>query len=69
MTSNLPYRQYKHECLKEGADFFFYLPDETDQLSGMLLQLAKGYAEALPPGIGGSEAGIDAAGANRACGM
>jgi DNA-binding response OmpR family regulator len=40
MTSNVPYRQYKSECLKQGADYFFHLPDEIDQMSRTIHALA-----------------------------
>jgi DNA-binding NarL/FixJ family response regulator len=40
MTSDVPYRQYKRECLREGADYFFYLPDEVEQMSMTIQKLA-----------------------------
>jgi DNA-binding NarL/FixJ family response regulator len=40
MTSDIPYRQYKRECLREGADYFYYLPEEIDLLIGTICSLA-----------------------------
>jgi DNA-binding response OmpR family regulator len=44
MTSDIPYRQYKEECLKHGADYFFYLPEEIDDLELTLHSLAEVHA-------------------------
>lgn len=33
MTSTSTYPQYRKECLKAGADFFYYLPDEIEEMS------------------------------------
>lgn len=41
MTSSERYPQTRKECLREGADFFFTLPDEFDALSRTVSELAR----------------------------
>ena len=41
MTSGSSFPQDRRECIKEGADYFFHLPDEIDDLEGIVHQLAK----------------------------
>jgi DNA-binding NarL/FixJ family response regulator len=40
-TTDVPYEQYLRECQKEGADYFYYLPEEIDQLSETVFSLAQ----------------------------
>jgi len=39
MTASSPYQQYRQECLKSGADFYFELPAEIEQLSTVVMDL------------------------------
>ena len=41
MLSASAYAQYRKECLKEGADFFFHLPDEMEELRNSVRRLAR----------------------------
>jgi len=41
MLSASSYPQYRKECLKEGADFYFHLPDEMEELKNSVRDLAR----------------------------
>lgn len=40
MTSSSPYTQYRLECFKGGADFYFQLPAEIEELSDAISELS-----------------------------
>lgn len=40
MTSDSSFPQDHRECMKEGADYFFHLPGQIDDLEGIVRQLA-----------------------------
>ena len=40
MTAATAYPQYRRECLKDGADFYFHLPDETEELRRTVVTMA-----------------------------
>ena len=40
MTAASMHSQYRHECMRQGADYFFQLPGEIDGLMNTLSQLA-----------------------------
>ncbi len=40
MTAASLYSQYRTECMKQGADYYFQLPDEIESLVNTLSQLA-----------------------------
>ena len=41
MTASLPNPHYRRECIKEGANYFFCLPDEIGDLYRVVNQLAE----------------------------
>ena len=40
MTAASSFSQYRRECMKQGADYYFQLPDEIEGLVNTLSQLA-----------------------------
>ncbi len=41
MLTNYPYKQYRERCLDEGADYFFDKNMDIEQMSDVILRLAK----------------------------
>jgi len=39
MTASSPYSQYRRECLRNGADLYFELPAQIEQLSNVVFEL------------------------------
>lgn len=48
MTSTSNFLQYRKQCIKEGADYFFYLPDEIDSLCKIVAELARSTRRGAP---------------------
>ena len=46
MTSTSAFPLYRRECVKDGADYFFALPDEIEELNNAVVDLA-GRADRL----------------------
>lgn len=46
MTASSSYQQYRRQCLREGADFYFELPDEIEGMVKNLSDLASIFATA-----------------------
>ena len=40
MTSASVYPQYRKECLREGADYFYYLPEELEEMTTAVAELS-----------------------------
>lgn len=40
MTSTSTYSQYRKECMKAGADYFYYLPEDMEEMGAKVLELA-----------------------------
>jgi len=43
VTSASGFPQYRKECMKEGADYFFSLPDEIEKMSQAITDLANDF--------------------------
>ena len=43
VSSASAFPQYRKECMKEGADFFFSLPDEIEKMSQAITELANDF--------------------------
>jgi DNA-binding NarL/FixJ family response regulator len=41
MTASSPYSQYRRQCLRNGADQYFQIPEEIEQLSNLVFELAE----------------------------
>ena len=48
MTSASNYPQYRKQCIKEGADYFFYLPDDIDSLCQTVAELGRSTRRGAP---------------------
>jgi DNA-binding NarL/FixJ family response regulator len=46
MTAASSYPQYRRECMRHGADYYFQLPDEIDGLMNTLSRLTAEYSTA-----------------------
>jgi DNA-binding NarL/FixJ family response regulator len=45
MTSGSLFPQDRKQCLKEGADYFFHLPDDIDDLEKLIHRLSMGGSD------------------------
>jgi DNA-binding response OmpR family regulator len=51
MTAISPIAQYHRECMKEGADYFFHLPSEVENLRRTIVALKMRKTEPFEKGI------------------
>jgi DNA-binding response OmpR family regulator len=46
MIATSPYLQYQGECMRQGADYFFQIPGEVEDLTNTVIELERTAAEA-----------------------
>lgn len=46
MIATSPYLQYQGECMKQGADYFYQIPGEVEELTNAVIELKRTTAEA-----------------------